>query len=191
MDIYHTVYQTTNLVNGKTYIGAHVTGDPWDSYLGSGVALARAIQKHGRESFSKTVLAVFDNPEDMWATEARLVNESFISTDRTYNSTLGGRGQKKGHTFTLTAKEKLAQAAIGNSHAKGRVAVNNGHEIRMVYPDQIPEGWTKGTIRTPEHAAKLAAFAKQPKSLETRRRISNAVLAHTKGTDPSTTSVTS
>lgn len=36
---YYTIYKTTNLINGKIYIGKHQTKDPYDSYLGSGKRL--------------------------------------------------------------------------------------------------------------------------------------------------------
>jgi group I intron endonuclease len=48
------VYITTNLVNGKQYIGRDMYNDP--SYLGSGKLLIKAIQKYGREYFEKTIL---------------------------------------------------------------------------------------------------------------------------------------
>ena len=37
--MYHFVYETTNLINGKKYIGKHSTDDLNDGYLGSGKAI--------------------------------------------------------------------------------------------------------------------------------------------------------
>ena len=39
MENYFTIYKTTNLENGKIYIGYHETLDIFDSYLGSGSEL--------------------------------------------------------------------------------------------------------------------------------------------------------
>lgn len=41
--IYRFVYMTTNLVNGKRYIGQHTTENLNDGYLGSGKILKNAI----------------------------------------------------------------------------------------------------------------------------------------------------
>lgn len=49
------IYKTTNLVNGKIYIGQHV-GKVNDSYLGSGVVLHNAIRKYGRCNFKREIL---------------------------------------------------------------------------------------------------------------------------------------
>lgn len=92
MSIYYTVYQTTNSVNGKIYIGVHKTTDPDDDYLGSNRVLKAAIEKYGKEKFDKEVLYVFDNEEEMFTKERELVNEEFITRDDTYNIGLGGMG---------------------------------------------------------------------------------------------------
>lgn len=86
----YTVYQTTNLVNGKIYVGIHTTENPDDSYLGSGELLRAAIQKYGTTSFKKEVLFVFDNPEEMAAKEAEIVTREFVDREDTYNLVPGG-----------------------------------------------------------------------------------------------------
>jgi group I intron endonuclease len=48
------VYKTTNLVNGKSYIGKDKHNNP--NYLGSGKRLHSAIKKYGKENFKKEIL---------------------------------------------------------------------------------------------------------------------------------------
>lgn len=90
--MFYTIYQITNLVNGKIYIGKHETKDPNDNYLGSGKMIRQAIEKYGIESFSKDVLFVFDNELDMNSKEKELVTEEFVKLKSNYNLCPGGQG---------------------------------------------------------------------------------------------------
>jgi hypothetical protein len=85
------VYQVKNELNGNIYVGAH-EGDPTDDYMGSGRLVLHAIEKHGREHFSKIVLAVCESREEMYAKEAELVNAEFVARVDTYNMCVGGNG---------------------------------------------------------------------------------------------------
>lgn len=88
----YTVYETTNLINGKTYIGKHVTLNPEDDYLGSGTALKRAVQKYGKENFRKEILYIFDSKEEMNSKEIELVSLEFCREKTNYNLAPGGAG---------------------------------------------------------------------------------------------------
>ena len=66
--MYYLIYRTTNLLNGKYYVGAHRTTKKNDDYLGSGVALKRAIKKYGRENFSKEIVEECETEDiNAWA----------------------------------------------------------------------------------------------------------------------------
>lgn len=89
--MFHTVYRTTNSLDGSFYIGYHKTVNPDDSYLGSGLLLRRAIVKHGLENFHKEVIAVFDNARDAFAKERELLVDCWGQTG-CYNIHEGGYG---------------------------------------------------------------------------------------------------
>ena len=86
------VYQTTNLVNNKVYVGVHKTNDPNDDYLGSGPIVNAALEKYGRHNFNKTILHKFDTRDEAYQAEREIVNEDFIARRDTYNVKLGGIG---------------------------------------------------------------------------------------------------
>jgi group I intron endonuclease len=59
----YIVYKTTNLQNGKFYVGQHTLDD--DEYLGSGIILHKAIKKYGKENFIRETLEEYETKEDM------------------------------------------------------------------------------------------------------------------------------
>ena len=84
------IYKTTNIKNGKIYVGKDKINNP--NYIGSGVILEQAIQKYGRQSFQKEILeecddSVVDIREIYWIAKLK-------STDNRigYNITNGGSG---------------------------------------------------------------------------------------------------
>lgn len=103
----YIVYETTNLVNNKIYIGVHKTANPdeFDGYLGNGVYATQpytyqhcktcfqyAVKKYGPKNFRRKTLAVFETPEEAYSLEEDLVNEKFLSREDVYNMVLGGAG---------------------------------------------------------------------------------------------------
>ena len=88
--MYFTVYKITNTMNDMVYVGVHRTKNLDDGYMGSGQLLKRAQKKYGLSNFSKVLLAVYTNRDDMFDMESLLVNEQFVRSKNTYNIKLGG-----------------------------------------------------------------------------------------------------
>ena len=104
------IYKTTNLINGKIYIGQHQSKKNDDSYFGSGKILQNALKKYGIESF------MVENIH--WTTSIKKPNEAeifFIAAyDSTnpkvgYNITQGGMGSL-GEKFSEETRKKLSEA---------------------------------------------------------------------------------
>ena len=122
----YTIYKVTNKINGKFYIGVHKTDNPHDSYMGSGVAVRRAIDKYGRDSFEKDVLFITDIKEAAYNKEAELTVD-FVRED-CYNMKQGGAGgftrenSLKGNAASLKLLTKDQLSANGK---KGYIKANN------------------------------------------------------------------
>ena len=87
----YIVYKTTNLINGKVYVGVHYTNpEIFDGYLGCGVTkkdkkkktklgLPAAIRKYGYENFQRETLFVYPDSEEgrleAYEKEKEIVNE--------------------------------------------------------------------------------------------------------------------
>ena len=109
---YGFIYMTKNLVTGKLYIGRHKRtmnmkdiDDSW--YLGSGVALRRAILKYGEENFERTILYECENESQLNYMEYVFTDfYNVIEDDNFYNMVMGGQGVT-GHKFTEEQREHM------------------------------------------------------------------------------------
>jgi Putative endonuclease segE, GIY-YIG domain len=92
--MYYYVYQITNLVNGKIYVGKHKSHKhPLENeYFGSGKLITTAIKKYGKENFKKEVLYLCSSMEEINCREAEVVTENFVKRKDTYNMRKGGDG---------------------------------------------------------------------------------------------------
>ena len=139
------VYQTTNKINGNIYVGVHTGARR--TYLGSGDNLKRAIDKYGKENFTRKTL--FEGTsEEVLEKEKEIVNAEFIARRDTYNICLGGGMPPVQH---------------GNQHKTGK---KDSYESRMKKQAAFAKSSTHGNSlrnKTPEFIAKMAKAKKGTK----------------------------
>ena len=124
--VYYIIYQTTNLVNQKIYVGKHVTKNLQDGYLGLGKLLHQAILKYGIEHFHREILMECSSLEELNQAESQIVTPEFVAREDTYNMALGGHGgwyhvnssdhpnnKFRGRRHSDTTKEKISQKLSG------------------------------------------------------------------------------
>ncbi len=121
------VYKTTNLVNGKIYVGKDSKNKP--TYLGSGMILKQAIEKYGKENFKKEILEYCSDLEILEEREIYWISE-LNSIEDGYNITIGGTG---GDTKTNNPIPN------NSGFPKGHVPWNKGTK-------GICKAWNKGKI---------------------------------------------
>jgi hypothetical protein len=127
----YIVYKTINLINGKKYIGSHSCKSLNDSYIGSGVELKEDIKKFGKESFSREIIAVCNDREEMRNLEKSLVNKEWINSEQTYNLALGGAGVYSGQKHPNFGKNLSDQTRKNISIAKTGKKLNPIHAEKV------------------------------------------------------------
>lgn len=131
------LYKTTNMINGKIYVGVHATKETDNRYyLGSGVALKHAIKKYGKENFKIETLQTFDSSDDMYYAESIVVNNDFIRRKDTYNMMVGGLGLTVGHKLSEDTKRKISAGNMGKIMSEESKQKMSSSRIGMKYTDE-------------------------------------------------------
>ena len=103
----HYVYEITNLVNGKKYIGKRSCKCPIeeDKYMGSGILISKAIKKYGKENFRKDILEICDSEELAFEREKCWIKHyNAVESRKFYNIKDGGEGNTREDALRNLAK---------------------------------------------------------------------------------------
>lgn len=103
------IYEITNNINGKKYIGKRVTKKDInkDDYMGSGLLLEKAKFKYGIENFSKQILEICNSKEQL--SEREIYYISLVDATKNpmyYNVASGGEG---GNTYAGKTIDELEE----------------------------------------------------------------------------------
>ena len=125
--MFYIIYETTNLINGMKYRGCHATENIDDGYLGSGSYFKKAIIKYGKNSFSKEILCMCKNIEEMIDKEAEYVNEEWVKNINTYNLQTGGLSYG---ILSEESKIKISRSvALAHQNVRFDYSVLKGREV--------------------------------------------------------------
>jgi hypothetical protein len=103
------VYLTVCLINGKSYVGKY-EGLESDKYLGSGKLLKRAIQKYGKDNFTRIVLERYSTVQDCRSGEVKWITLlNAVGSSSFYNIAAGGEG---GNTYGGLTQDELIQLKV-------------------------------------------------------------------------------
>ena len=108
------IYKTTNLINGKYYIGKHCTTKIDNDYLGSGKRLRYSIRKYGIENFKKEILEFCISSKELSKRESEIVNEELLKDSLCMNLMCSGQG---GYNFK-SKEEALIFSKKGTNKRK-------------------------------------------------------------------------
>jgi Mor family transcriptional regulator len=143
---YHYVYQTKNIVTGKTYIGIHSTNNLADGYIGNGIKsqldihskekecirgvrarshMINALLKYGYSSFKVEIMSFYDTREEALEEEKFLVDYKWIKSPENYNTALGGLGgtpKKHLHKYLNIQEDYLSGMFVSELYKKYNVS---------------------------------------------------------------------
>lgn len=165
---YGLIYCTTNLVNGKKYIGQTKRINK-QSYIGSGVAFDNAVKKYGKSNFNRETLQYCIDQEDLNESEIYWVD--FFGADKSdlfYNIAPGGRGGKA----SKETCDKISYSLIG-------------HEVLIETRKKIGDA-NRNRVWSEESRNKMSAYVKSdantlrnvPRTNEVKDKIRLKVKSH-------------
>lgn len=155
---YLTIYKTTHLPSGRFYIGRHVTKNPDDSYMGSGVVISSMLKKYPKEEFRKEILKFCEDLEDLTLSEIEFIQEA-INTPLCMNLMVGDPRITGAVLYSEETRRK-------------RSALMKGRTFSEESKRKMSES-KKKTHNTPEVRRRLSE-AQQNRSEETRYKLGSA-----------------
>lgn len=176
---FHYTYRTTNLVNGRYYLGMHSTNHIDDGYLGSGKRLYYELNKYGRDSFKFQILEQFKSREELVQAEVNLITEHDLKNTNCLNCKPGGQGgftddnRKKARQVT----DKILEEKYGKDFRTivGRQYYDNSSE------EQLQKRNALISKRLKEVGFNHATFKGKNHSEETKKKIGIANSIKQKG----------
>jgi group I intron endonuclease len=171
------VYKTTNLMNGKIYVGQDSKNDK--NYLGSGDLIKRAIKKYGKLNFKKETLVICHNQTELneaerfWIKELKTVefgynialggtNGTMLNRKHTENTRQLIRDSREGIVFSDKHKENLRLAHIGKT-ASNETKEKMSKKQKLIIRKPMSEE-TKEKIRNSKKGVKASNETKEKMS---------------------------
>lgn len=136
---YHFIYKTTNLINGKIYVGQKSSDYLCESYLGSGRHLKCSINKYGVENFQREIIEFCNSVDHLNEREIYWIEKLDARNPEVgYNIAKGGNIiQLKGELNPMYGKYGELNPFYGKHHTEenrkrmGRPGVKASLETRQ------------------------------------------------------------
>lgn len=113
------IYITTNLINGKRYIGQRKFSDGWVTYLGSGKRFKQALKKYGRSNFVRVIIDIGYTREELNNKEISLIKFlNAVDSKNFYNISEGGEIKGKGGKDAYWYNKKMPKEIIEKANLK-------------------------------------------------------------------------
>lgn len=184
------VYITTNIVNGKQYVGSHATKNLNDGYIGSGRIFLKAVNKYGKQNFQREILEECENILDARKLEPYYIIKYNTLVPNGYNVSDNGGWGYLGSTHGLSTRKRISKALKGKKFSDERkkrlriackgVQAGEKHPMYGKHHKQETIEKISNSRKGITSKEKHHYFGKN-RDIETKNKISNTL----KGTHPS------
>lgn len=147
--MYGYIYETTNLINNKKYIGKKKSEIFLENkYLGSGIALNAAIKKYGENNFIVKLLDTAESLKELNEKEKFYIEKfNAVISEEYYNIAKGGDGgiiwgSEENHPSKHTDRSGKKNPCYGKHWY-----TNGEKNIYLKDTEKIPDGFVKGCTR--------------------------------------------
>jgi group I intron endonuclease len=181
------IYKTTNLVNGKQYIGKDGHNNP--NYIGSGSILKKAIKKYGRDNFKKEIIEVCDSKEHLlirekyWLDYYDVANNPMFYNlhNHSYGSAPGDRSPRFGKKISEEHRMKLKKYMTGKKLSEKTIQKLRELNLGENNPNygKHPSDETRKKLSECRRGEKNPFYGKRH-SEETRQKIKDGLAASNK-----------
>ena len=197
---YGYIYKVTNLINGKIYVGQKkglVNDSP--KYYGSGLLIARAIKKYGKENFKKEIVSYskssneLDEQEKFWVEELK---SNFLKGGHGYNMTIGGYPSRDKINFLKCWETRRKNGTTSNLKTWETRRKNGTDKVSLIHakkiwearrrnytPEEIRLDYLKGWETRRKNGTDKVDPSSYLKGIETRRKNGNDVIGALKGAE--------
>lgn len=165
--MYGFIYMTTNLINGKRYIGKHKYNGRENSYIGSGILLKKAIEKYGKENFKREILVECATYETLNEMEKYYIEKYDACNNKMfYNIATGGEGGDITVGMTKERYEEYCEKFRGENNPMygtkrlGKEAPMYGKKLTDEHKKKISES-RMGLTQTQETREKISKTFKE------------------------------
>ena len=169
------IYKTTNLVNGKVYVGQDSKNNP--DYLGSGKIIKQAIVKYGKENFKKEILEECKSLDELNEREKYWIDVLKTTNNKIgYNVSSGGQtGWMLGLKHSEETKKEYSKNRKGKliGEKNGMYGKKHSEETKKKMSQKLSDinNPFYGKIHSDETKKKMSQKAKQRNGSPTSKKV--------------------
>ena len=129
---------------------------PWENCLNGSFGFEKNEKKHITNGINNRMVKIDDKIPEGWRSGTTSINPNMAQRGREVGTKYINDGSNdKIILIESDIPEGWQLGTCKNKHNKGKIRVNNGVIGKIVYPDEIPEGFVPGTMQKVKNLARF------------------------------------